>query len=350
MRQSKDPKFLRYRLASSAGEIGVKPTAKRFRTTPKTVRKWLQRWRKDGWDGLQDQSRAPHHPHRKISPQLRQNAIAIKKYLPTFGALRIKRDYHLELSVKAIGRIWREENLSRRKRKKHQTKNDLRAIKAKWRLFEQLDLDTKVLYDIPELWTPIKQLKIPTVQYTCREVVSGLHFIAYAQEISLPCATLFASIVQQHLQQCRATIAPGRWQTDNGAEFIGAWNAKADSAFTRQVQSIPGLQHHTIPPGAHTWQADVETAHRLIEDEFYEIEPFDSRHDFMAKANAYAFWFNALRKNSYKNSQTPWQIIHQRDPKVSPRIVNLPPVCLDELLVKNLDNKRLGGYDVIPHP
>jgi hypothetical protein len=62
---------------------------------------------------------------------------------------------------------------------------------------------------------------------------------------------------------------------------------------------VKGLEHHTIPPGAHTWQSDVETAHRLIEDEFYEVETLSSRDDFLAKATTYNLWFNAVRKNSY---------------------------------------------------
>ncbi len=36
----------------------------------------------------------------------------------------------------------------------------------------------------------------------------------------------------------------------------------------------------------------METAHRLIEDEFYEVERFTSRADFLAKAGAYNLWFN----------------------------------------------------------
>jgi len=62
----------------------------------------------------------------------------------------------------------------------------------------------------------------------------------------------------------------------------------------------------TIPPGAHTWQADVETAHRLIEDEFYEVEKFTSKTDFLKKLTTYTLWFNVDRKNSYKENQTPW--------------------------------------------
>jgi len=265
------------------------------------------------------------------------------------GAARIKRDYDMEISEKALRRIWKQEGLLKRKRKKHRTKQDLRAVKAAWRLFEQVDLETKDLLDIPELWPQIRRLGLPKVQYAFREVVSGLHFIAYAQERSLSLATLFASLVLRRLQSCGATAAPGRWQTDNGSDFIGSWKARKDSSFTRLIESR-GLEHHTIPPRAHTWQADVETVHGLIEDEFYEVEHFCSPTDFLPKAAAYCLWFNVARKNSYKNHQTPWQIIHQRDPTVSPEIVNLPPVFLDELFVDSIDKKSQGGYDLIPHP
>jgi hypothetical protein len=32
-----------------------------------------------------------------------------------------------------------------------------------------------------------------------------------------------------------------------------------------------------IPPAAHTYQSDVETVHRLEEDEFFDLEDFTSR-------------------------------------------------------------------------
>ncbi|MCD6335439.1 MAG: hypothetical protein J7M27_08925 [Candidatus Latescibacteria bacterium] len=101
--------------------------------------------------GLSDRSRASHHPAKRISHAQRQQTIQLKKALPSFGAERIKRDYDLSISVKAIRRIWREEGLVvKKKRRKHKTKQDLRAVKARWRLFEQTCLDTKDLDDIPE--------------------------------------------------------------------------------------------------------------------------------------------------------------------------------------------------------
>jgi hypothetical protein len=102
------------------------------------------------------------------------------------GAARIKRNHSLQLSERALSRIWREAGLLlRRKRRKHQTKQNLRAVKQQGRLFEQTCIDTKDLKEIPELSPQIQRCRLPLVQYTAREVVSGWKFIAYAKERTL---------------------------------------------------------------------------------------------------------------------------------------------------------------------
>jgi len=350
IRQSKDPKVFRYELVRYAKEQGIKPTAKTFGTTPKTVRKWLRRWEPGSMKGLEDKSRAPKHPKRHITEEQRQQVIELKKMLFSFGAERIKRNFGLSISSKAIRRIWREESLLKRKRKKHKTKQDLRKIKANWKLFEQTSIDTKDLDDIPELWPQIRALGLPKVQYTAREVTSGMMFIAYAEERALMYANLFAKRIIQHLTNCGIALSGCRFQTDNGSEFIGSWNAKEDSIFTKTITAVPGFQHTTIPPGAHTWQADVETVHRLIEDEFYEVETVKNRQDFIQKAATYNLWFNVARKNSYKGNQTPWEIAYKKNPNINPKLPLLPPVFLDELYFQRTDNYDKGGYYVIPHP
>ena len=349
-RQSKDPKVFRYKLVTYAKKHGVKPAARVFGTTPKTVRKWFRRWEPGSMKGLSDQSRAPKRPHTYITEGQRKEVIELKKMLPSFGAERMKQNFDLTLSEKTIRRIWREEGLLKKKRKKHKTKQNLRAIKAQWKLFEQTSIDTKDLDDIPELWPQIKALGLPKVQYTAREVTSGMMFIAYADERSLIYADLFVKRIIQHLIHCRIDLKDCRIQTDNGSEFIGAWNAKDDSIFTKTISCVEGLQHITIPPGAHTWQADVETVHRIIEDEFYEVESFTSRNDFLKKATTYCLWFNVARKNSYKENQTPWDIAVKKNPSIDPQLPLLPPVFLDELYFQCTNVKTKGGYHVVPDP
>jgi len=350
MRQSKEKKYFRLKMVQYAKENGNKPAARAFGTSAQTVRKWRSRYEKGGYSALNDLSRAPKNPYRKIQPSMREKVIKLKRRLPSFGAERIKRDFSLTLSVKAIRKIWREEKLVKKKRKKSKTKNDLRAIKAQWRLFEQTDMDTKHLYDIPEYWTQMRLLSLPRYQYTARDVVSGIMFLGYADECCLPYATLFAEILTGHLKLCGVNLSDCRVQTDNGSEFIGSWNAKSDSSFTHTVHKTGGLAHCTIPPGAHTYQADVETAHRLIEDEFYEVEKFTSREDFLLKVAAYQLWFNVARKNSYKRNKTPWEIIHERDPTIKPQIATITPVFLDDLWKYKMSQYNKRGNDLIPYP
>lgn len=62
------PKFdLRKSMVESAAKAGIKPTARIFKTTPKTVRKWLNRYLSEGNKGLQDQRPTipPIRPQKK---------------------------------------------------------------------------------------------------------------------------------------------------------------------------------------------------------------------------------------------------------------------------------------------
>ena len=75
-------------------------------------------------------------------------------------------------------------------------------------------------------------------------------------------------------------------------------------------------------------QADVETVHNLIETEFYEIEHFSSRQNFMDKAYSYQLFFYLVRPNSYKENKTPWQLAKEKYPGLSVDIARIPPVDL----------------------
>jgi hypothetical protein len=122
--------------------------------------------------------------------------------------------------------------------------------------------------------------------------------------------------------------------------------AKTPRPYTRTIEAIPGQRHATIPSGAYTFQADVETVHNLVEQEFYEIEHFNDPQDFLAKATTYQLFFNLARPNSYKEHKTPWQIAREKQPTLSQQIPMIPPVFIDELLEKHLETPPTVGHDV----
>ncbi len=171
---------------------------------------------------------------------------------------------------------------------------------------------------------------LPLVQYTAREVRSGLQFLAYAPGAPPGPATSFAQRIQVHLQRCGVTLRDVTWQTDNGSEFIGELQPDGSRSHFPRAVTYFGSQHERIPPAAHTYQSDVETVHRLIEDEFFDLETFRSRAEFLAKASLYQLYFNLARPNSHKGGLTPWQIIQQLAPRLpldtllaSPRLPRL---------------------------
>jgi transposase len=329
VREMRDAYNHRLRLVESVRERGIKPTARLFATSALTVRKWWRRYQQHGPSGLREHSRAPHHHPLKTPPAIEQQVLALRRQLPTFGAARLKREFDLPLSHMAMQRIWHEHGLLQPRKKKYQRKQDLAHIKAQWALFQQISADTKDLDDIPHYWPQAQQLGLPTIQYTAREVRSGLLFWAFAQKRSASASAVFAARIQQLLDRCGISLRDLVWQTDNGGEFKGDF-----------PKALGDSQHVRIPPAAHTYQSDVETVHRLEEDEFFDLEEFSSRGEFLAKVHTYQLYFNLVRPNSHKGNLSPWQIIEQLAPRSPLKLCLLPPVFLDYHLNDS------GGYDV----
>jgi len=349
VRQMKNPFNYRLRLVTHARQHGIKATARAFRTTVPTVRKWVRRWEEHGLEGLKERSRAPHSCPHKVRGELVQRVVELRRQLPSFGARRLKREWELPLGHGAIARILRQHGLIRPRRRKYQKKQDLAEWKRSWALFQQISADTKDLDDILHYWPQMKAHGLPALQYTAREVRSGLQFLAYASQRSAPASTLFAQRIQSHLARCGVTLRDVTWQTDNGSEFIGELQPDGSRSHFPAAVTYFGSQHDRIPPAAHTYQSDVETVHRLIEDEFYDLETFRGRADFLAKASLYQLYFNLARPNSHKGGLTPWQIIHQLDPHLPLKVCLLPPVLLDyrlDALRRHDAPAPQGGYDV----
>jgi transposase len=336
----------------SVEKHGIRETARAFHVSRTTVRKWHRRWLEEGYRGLEARSRRPAHAPNATPQKVRKRLVELKHTYNRVGAETIRSIEHLSISPRTMRKIWREEGVSSRKRrKKHQTKQCLREVKRQWKLFQQIDEDTKDLCDIPEYYTQMMRHGLPRVQYTARDVSTGLLYMGFAQERSLAYATLFAQYLNTELQRLGADLSHTVRQTDNGSEYIGAITAKGPSAYTKAIEAVPGQIHSTIPVAAPTFQADVETVHNLGEIEFYEIErDIKDREDFLAKQATYQLFFNLIRTNSYKEHKTPWQLANEKQPALSRQIAMIPPVFIEDLLEMKLENPLRVGHDVPSTP
>lgn len=342
---NKAKEYVRLDIVRYAKEHGIKPAASEFGTTRKTVKKWIRRY--DGTiASLRDESKAPKNPARKISEELEKEIIKIRKKRGRLGAERMRREYNLSCSAKAINRVLRDHGLIQKRRRKHKTKRCLRAIKALWPAFRQICVDTKELGDIPEYWPAINLGHAPAWQYTARDCTTGTTFLGFADERSLTHAVNFIRTVLGHLAGLGIDLHYVIVQTDNGSEFIGSVMAKNPSAFTDVIEKEFGATHRRIPPKRHTWQADVETFHNTVEVEFFEVESFPSMDTFKAKINTYLTYYNLARVNSNKEYKTPVQLLKEKEVKATAAM--LPPIFLGDLLPlsKPFTKPTLGGYHV----
>ncbi len=303
-KNSKDKVSIRKVLVEYALLNGIKATAEKYLTTPKTVRKWVKRWRENhSNESLKDLSRKPlSSPNKMLSEwidKIKEIAFIATKDNKRINASMIKEKYKIPYSIKTIAKYLKKYYKLRSKKTKKEKKRDMREIKNKYKAFEKIQVDIKYLDDIPEFYRDYKKFNLPRYQITARCVKSGALFISYSHEKTVTATSIFIHKLLLHLQKNGVDISKSSIQTDNGTEFTSTWNSLKKTLFSKIIEKIFKSKHYTIPPGAKTYQSDVETSHRIIEDEFYACEYFYSKEDFFLKAKNYQNHFNYNRFNKY---------------------------------------------------
>jgi len=330
----KDSGFsLRLEMVMSARQHGISEAARRIKASRRCVRKWVNRYGQGGLEALRDQSRAPRHRPLKISQSLEQKIRDLRQQY-RWGPQRLKSQCGLPCSPGAIYRVIRQAGLIGKRVKKYKRRRDLRQAKKKLAPFEKIQFDTKELRDIPEYWELGRARGLPGYEYTARDVRTGTTFIAFAQANDGTHAAAFATYLLSHLSHYGVEVSESAAQSDNGSEYIGCVTKKSQepSEFEAVLKSYR-IRHARIPPRCSTWQSDVESVHRTIEEELYAIEPLRDLPELLGKAYAYQLFYNHFRKIRTRDNCSPRQILEQVAPgRYDPNILSLPPVLLDALL------------------
>ncbi len=344
-RMRTDRHWLHQKLVAFARSNGLKAAAREFGCSRNTVRKWLRRYQPGKPSSLEEGSRRPKTCPHRISSGLEGQIVKLRRQTG-FGAQRLQHEFALPCSHNAIARVLRQHQLARPRKKKPATKKQLRSVKRLWQLFGQLSTDTKYLQDIPHYWIPMTRLKLPRFQYTAREPVSGACFTGYADELSKSYAILLAEQLSVHLAGHGLDLSQLVWQTDNGGEFQ---ENQQEQGLPSTVRAL-GSDHRYIPPKRYPWQSDVETVHRLVEDEFFDRESFSSPADFWAKITTYWYYFNLVRPNRGKEWQSPLQILQAKAPHLADALLHWRPLNLSKLHDLYLPPPYHRGHDLPRFP
>ncbi|MDP8235667.1 MAG: hypothetical protein P9M08_04730 [Candidatus Erginobacter occultus] len=218
-------------------------------------------------------------------------------------------------------------------------KNDLRHIKAAYKPYTRFQIDTKYLNDIPNYWPFMQFMGLPRFQYTIRELSTGAQFLTYADEISVTYSILTTRRLLQHLEKFGVDLREVIIQSDNGTEYDGGRLNKSVPGFVQLVENDFKACHIFNPPGCKNANADVESVHATIETEFFDLEKFSSRKDFLFKITTYQHYYNLARKNKSRGKKSPLELLAEKAPNLDPEILILPPIDLCSLLPQ-------GVYDV----
>lgn len=341
---------IRLPIVRYAQKHGIKACSRHFGCSRNTVRLWLRRYESKGSSGLQNQSRRPHHCPHKTSEDEEAKILAIRKQVPCYGPKRIKWFFDVQASEGAIARILKEHQLVRRRRKKYQTKNDLREAKSKYKALTRFQLDVKHLYDIPYYWPQMTRKKLPKYEYTLRDVKSGMVFLGYGSEYNECYSTLFMDYFLSHLTHLGLDVSECVVQTDNGSEFSGAKRKTYTRGFTHMLHEKHQVSQRFIPAGCCNANADVESFHHTIEEEFFNLESFAGQEDFWVKIQAYQYFYNMNRPNFSKKGKTPQQILFEDLPDFDPSFMLYPVINLDQKFIEKFNLKNREGQNLHESP
>jgi len=317
---------------------GNKPASRRYGCDVRTVRLWRRRFEQKGTGALQNKSQAPHHCPHKTSAAIEDLIIAKRKEAPCYGPKRLKYfNPSLSISEGAIYRILKEKGMLRKRRKKYQTKQDLRDVKAQYKSLTHNQEDVKHLYDIPYYWKQMMQFNLPKFEYTIRDAKSGFTALAFSDEYSEQYSTILTEIFLSHLKAHGIDLSIVTVQTDNGSEFGGRKRNVKTPGFVNMIIMQFKACHEYIPPGCSNANADVESFHSTVEPEFFDLESFSSKEEFFQKAQVYQYFYNFVRPNFSKKGKTPLQIVLEDYPGISPKILNFPVYDLDALFRQKME-------------
>ncbi len=332
---SRHPQGVRQRLVQHYLEHrNLSLTARAFGCDRKTARTWVRRYRQGGWAALIDRRRPGHAPPHKTPPGIEHEVVRLRRRNPRLGqdkiqALLARRGIHR--STATINRILHTRGLMKRRPRRWQRRRLATEVRKLMRAFEKLQVDTKDLDDIPALLPAIQARLLPSVEYTAKEVTSGLAFVCLAYERSEINSLRFAHLLFQHLIRHGVDVKQTTVQTDNGSEFIGHVDAKRASAFTRLVEQRYGARHLTIPVRAPHFNGVVENFHGRVEDEFYTLEPLPTEEEMLERLFGYILYYNFGRPNEGHGMKTPVEALQEKAPRISPDVAAFPPVILDRI-------------------
>lgn len=278
----------------------------------RSLKRWLALYRKFGEERLEPKSTAPKSSPLETSIRIKEEIIALRKETSLCAQKlhwRLEKTKNLSVPVSTIGKILKQEGLTRKHRKK---KIKYKYLRARRKPGELIEIDVK---HVPG---PIRGRKY--YQYTAIDTASRWrHLAVYDEECTFHSIRFLKKVMKIFPFKIEAI------KTDNHPTFTNYYvGLTKRSDYT--VKTIHGLDrfcaknnivHYLIDKGKPAQNGTVERSHREDEEKFYQMNVFKNIQELKRKIRLWNNYYNNL-EHCGLDGKTPnemLELINRKVPK-----------------------------------
>lgn len=300
---------LRWVLPVINNEIRLKDTLCIFPYGARTLKRWLAAYRTGGADALVPKSTRPKS-HPKETPIRTKERVLEKRSATKLCAKKIHwrlKKEGLVVPVSTIGKILKDEGVTRAYRVKKVKYKYLRAQRQPGELFE---------IDVKYVPGPIADKRY--FQYTAIDTASRWRYLRVFDEQSTYHTLLFLQDVQSRFPHRIHAV-----KTDNHSTFTNYYtgtNKRSDQT-VKTLHPLDvycreqGMIHYLIDPGRPAQNGTIERSHREDQEKFYEQNTFTSLSDLEHKIRVWNEYYNNL-EHCGLHGKTPNEMLQLQVPNV----------------------------------
>jgi transposase InsO family protein len=276
----------------------VSKTYRYFGISRTAYYRWLERYQKNGEEGLFDRSRRPQHSPRVTEPDIKAKIIYLRQTYH-FGPWKImvylERYHDIHISRSGVWRILKKLQMNRlpsnQRYKRHL---------ERWKRYEKPQPGHRIQVDVKFL-EKIPGARKRYYQYTAIDDCTRLRVMKINESLNQRTSIQFIDYTLSRIPFWTEVI-----QTDNGSEFQGQFHWHVLDK---------GINHIYIKPRRPRLNGKVERSHRTDEEEFYRMlngVVIDDAQLFNEKLREWEDFYNYHRPHTSLGGLTPYERFREK--------------------------------------
>jgi transposase InsO family protein len=270
----------------------------------RSLERWVAAYKRGGAAALEPRSTEPNAQPNETPIAIKEEIIALRKKTKLCAQKlhwRLKKKHGLIVPVRTIGKIIKEEGLTRKYRIK---KVKYKYLKAERKPGELVEIDVKHV--------PGTIGGKPYFQYTAIDCASRWRYLRiFEEESSFHSVKFLEDVIERFPYRVHAI------KTDNHSTFtsrhVGGLAKRSDMTPVHQhgldrFCASSGIVHYLIDPGKPAQNGTVERSHREDQEKFYDEHSFSSARDLKKKIRHWNLKYNDL-EHCGLNGKTPNEVL-----------------------------------------